>query len=49
MFLLTSPDEDMAFKEVQLITYALIKMSETSLYAKAMDLWNRCEIANRKT
>ena len=40
MFLLANPDEDCQQKKTQLITYALIKLTNTGLYNKAIERWN---------
>ena len=49
MFLLVNPDEDCQQKETQLITYALIRVTNTGLYNKAIERWNSRDVAGRKT
>lgn len=49
MFLLANLEEDHQLKEPQLITFALIKLTNTGLYVKAIERWSTRDITDRKT
>ena len=40
MFFLSNTTVDRTLKDVQMITYELIKLAATGLYAKAIEQWN---------
>ena len=48
MFLLADRAEDRGLKQAQLISYALIKLSKTGLYGKAIEKWNARQLKDRK-
>ena len=48
MFLLADCDEDRGLKQSQLISYALIKMSDTGLYGKPIERWNARDLRDRR-
>ena len=48
MLLLADRDEDRGLKQSQLISYALIKMSDTGLYGKPIERWNARDLRDRR-
>ena len=47
MFFMSDTTEDCTLKESQLITYAIIKLTDTGLYTEAVERWNGLDPADR--
>ena len=48
MFFMSDTTEDCTLKELQLITYAIIKLTATGLYTKAIEQWSGLDSADRQ-